>query len=138
MKKILTIAGIVLAGAVLFLAGFYLRPQYDKKQFSGTTSTAKKFVTNVTSGDTDAAYVLTSKSLQAQQSKEEFTDLLSGLKADKPEFSPGQAIKNGEGILYYQRVLNMPEAPSGSTNANFYITLEKEGDTWKVATVSVQ
>lgn len=138
MKKILTIAGIVVAGVALFLAGFYLRPQYDKKQFSGSTNAAKQFVADVTSGDASGAYAQTTKSLQDRQNKEEFTKLMASLKADKPEFNTPQALKSGNTIVYYQRVLNMPQSAAGSTNAEFYITLEKEGGAWKVATVSVQ
>lgn len=137
-KKVLTIVGLVLGAVAFFLAGFYVRPQYEKRQFSGSTTPAKQFVQKVTAGDTNGAYALTSKSLQSRQSKEEFTQLVAPLKADKPEFNAGQAVRSGNSIVYYQRVLNMPASSGGSTNAEFYITLEKDGDNWKVATVSVQ
>ncbi|MEO5627388.1 MAG: hypothetical protein ABIQ89_00675 [Candidatus Saccharimonadales bacterium] len=138
MKKplIVLLVAVITIGA--FLAGFYVRPSYDKRQFSGSTKAAQDFVKDLTSGNNDAAYAMTSKVLQEQQDKAAFTSAVGELKSEKPELQKPQAVKNGDMVLYYQRVLNLPKSAKGSTSGLFYITLVKEDGKWKVSSLNVQ
>lgn len=141
MQKFSTPLLIVVAIAVVvgaFFTGFYLRPQYDKRQLSGSTDTAKEFVSQITKGDNTAAYALTAKALQEKQDQSAFNDALGDLKSDNAELQSPQALKRGDTILYYQQVNNLPKSDKGSTTGMFYITLVKEDGKWKVSSLSVQ
>jgi len=138
MKKPLIILAAIVIVVGAFFTGFYLRPQYDKKQLSGSTSTAQSFVTEITKGNNDAAYALTAKTLQEQQNQEEFNTAIGDLKSDNADPQKSQAIKRGDTILYYQQVLNLPKTEKGSTTGLFYVTLVKEDGKWKVSSLSVQ
>lgn len=136
-KPLLILAGFVTVLA-LFFAGFYLRPVYDARQLDKSTAVAEDFVQKITSGDNDGAYALTASQLQEQQNKEDFVKAVGDLKSDKAELQQSEAIRSGDTVIYYQRVLNLPETSKGSTVGVFYVTLAKEGGAWKVSTVTVQ
>lgn len=138
IKKLILILAAIVVVAGAFFAGFYLRPQYDKRQLTGSTDTAQNFVTEITKGNNQAAYALTAKALQEQQDQEAFDSALGELKSDNAELQKAQAIKRGDTILYYQQVNNLPKSEKGSTTGLFYITLVKEDGKWKVSSLSVQ
>lgn len=137
VKPLLVLAGFLTVLAIFF-AGFYIRPKYDARQLKNATSVAESFVENVVSGNNDAAYDLTAKSLQEQQDKEAFVAALGELKSDNPDYQQSQAIESDDTLIFYQRVLNLPQTSDGSTVGTFYITLVKDGGSWKVSTVNVQ
>lgn len=137
VKPLLIVAGFVTVLAIFF-AGFYLRPKYDARQLEQSSAVAEEFVEKITSGDNDGAYALTSSTLQEKQNKEAFVEAVGNLKSDNAELQEPEAIRNDDTVIYYQRVLNLPETSKGSTVGVFYVTLAKDGGNWKVSTVTVQ
>ena len=136
-KPLLILAGFVTVLG-LFFAGFYLRPVYDARQLDKSTAVAEDFVKKITSGDNDGAYALTSSTLQEKQNKEAFVEAVGNLKSDNAELQQPEAIRDGDTVIYYQRVLNLPETSKGSTVGVFYVTLAKDGGGWKISSVAVQ
>ena len=138
LPSILVVLAVVTFGVAVFSAGFYARPKYDQRQENAAAVVASKFVKNLTAGDNDAAYSLTSKNLQSKQTKEQFVVDMPGLKADKPEFVAPQVARLKGTILYTQSVNNLPPTTSGKTTGDFYIGVVKEDGAWKVDTASVR
>lgn len=136
-KKIITIVALVLAVPLLFFGGYYARGYYDKKQLDSASTVAKQFVNDVVAGKTAQAYVLTTKDLQSKQTQKQFVTAMSGLQSSSVKLDKPQILKNGSQVLYIQQANGLPKTKDGSEAGSFYITVSKEGQSWKVTTASV-
>lgn len=136
-KKLLMGLGAVLVAIGLFSAGYYTRGVYEQQQDKAAAKVGATFVQDLVSGKTSEAYSLTSKSLQSKQSKEDFTNTVKGLKADKPVYDDVQSTTKDGHFYYSQRVLGLPAASNGNTTASFFIVIDKQGMDWRVSQVTV-
>ncbi len=138
MKKILIIVAIIAVVVGIFTAGFFARPVYDDRKYSGSTETGKAFVAHLTSGDNAAAYAMTTKAYHDREDQKTFEAAVGQLKTDKPDAQKAKIVENGDTVTYYQRVQNLPPTKNGNTTGDFYLTITKEQGDWKVASVTVQ
>jgi hypothetical protein len=136
-NKILLIIAIVVAVPALLFAGFAFRGYYETKQEKAASSVAKTFVADIASGNTNGAYALTGKALQAGQKSDEFNSTMADLKASSPKYEAAQVMRQGSQVFYVQRVTGLPTTKTGSDAGNFYLALSKEGGSWKVTTATV-
>lgn len=136
-KKILMGLGVLLVAVGLFAAGYYTRGVYEQQQDKAAAKVGAAFVQDLVNGKTSEAYSLTSKSLQSKQNKEDFTNTVKGLKADKPTYDGIQSSAKDGHYYYSQRVLGLPAAANGNTTASFFIVLDKQGMNWRVSQVTV-
>lgn len=136
-KKILMIVAAVVLAIGLFLGGFYARGKYDSRQEAQATAVAKTFVSDLVNGKTSEAYKLTAASLQKKQNATAFSTAMQNLKADKPQYQSAQVMRQGNQVFYLQQVSGLPASATGSTTGNFYVALTKDGNSWKVSTVTI-
>jgi hypothetical protein len=137
-SKLLFIIGVILAVIAIFMAGFYAHAYYETQQTNSAKNVAKAFVADLVNGKTDAAYSLTSKSLQSKQDKAAFAKAIGDVKSSKPAYGDSQYIMRQGKFYYAQRALNLPKTSSGSTTGDFSLVLVRQGTVWRVLTVSVQ
>ena len=138
IKNKSTIVVIIIVSIGFFVAGFLSRSAYDNIQESNAKKAGSSFIDSVLSGDTEAAYRLTSSDFREDQTQDQFSELLSGIKVENPNKLEGSVLKGNGRTLFVQYVDGLPPLAEGNTAAEFYVGLVKEGKDWKVASVSIQ
>ena len=133
-----TIILTVVVALVLLMIGYGMRMFYDNRQDDKAAKAGSEIVNNLVTGNLEQAYALTAPGLQENQSQEEFVQAMTGLATEDPIVVEGQILKGDGKILYQQYVENLPETSTGKTSGDFYITLVKDGNSWKAANISVQ
>ena len=133
-----TIILTAIVALVFLVIGYGMRTFYDSRQNEKAAAAGSEIINNLVAGEIVAAYALTADSLQENQSQEEFVAAMSGLMSEDPRMLEGQTLRGDGKILYQQYVENLPETSTGKTSGDFYITLVKEGNNWRAASISVQ
>jgi len=133
-----TVILTLLVAVSFLLLGYFGRMVYDSRQNDKAKDVAVQAINDIVAGDTAAAYQMTSGSLQANQSAEEFEAALVGLQSEDPRPLEAQLLKGRGKILVQQYIENLPATSTGKTSGDFYVTMVKDGSSWKIASISVQ
>lgn len=137
MRKNIILGIIIIVIIALPVIGWYANNYQQSRSYEKAASAANEYITQVLSGDVEAAYSSASDSFKENQTQEEFSESFKTLKTEDPLHGEASVLKSKEGnIVYVQMIDGMPETPEGRTSAQFTLTLSGKGG-WKVESVSV-
>jgi hypothetical protein len=136
-KRILSALVVLVALVVGATGGYFGNAKVQAMRTAQLNETGRNYVANVLSGDLDKAYAMSSKSLQANQTEEDFKNTLKDLKSTDAKLSDEQLYTSGKIATYSVVAENLPKNPDGATSGVFYVSLVDESG-WKVKSVDVQ
>ncbi len=141
VKTVARFCGVLILIGIAYYAGLSTKPvlaAYETKQVSQTCTS---YLNLVFTGDLDKAYEQSGQPIKNQQTLEEYKKTLGVLKTDKATLNKTdsavstQTRKNGLCALAYD---NLPKTADGRTDGRFTMSVIKDGQKWKVASLSVE
>lgn len=126
----------VLVLLILGMAGYIGLQRVSERT---ATNTAHAFISDLNAGHADAAYKLTSKSIQSKQSLTTFASNVGNVRATKPKYLKQSTSVSGQTASFTATEDGLPPTTDGSTQGVFLISMVKTSPvSWKVDSVAIE
>ena len=139
-NNIIKVAAVLVVVGLIFTAGYVTKGRSADDSLVATTAqgqeaakVSKQFIEGLTTGDTNAAYGLTTTAYKAKNSRDRVEAIGRTLKTESQIVKDEEVYTGPEGkAIYLATVDNLPANEFGRTTGNFVINLVNDAGGWKI------